>query len=113
MRKPYDKDWKYTFGRMYVDSSVRSVFSDIKSIGKENIPSDGAVLVAPNHCNTLMDARVILQDSKEGTHSGNRSLRRYYASLRYSPSLGFGTAPRRFCATGRLWTRWWNASRAG
>lgn len=73
MRKPYDKDWKYTFGRMYVDSSVRSVFSDIKSIGKENIPSDGAVLFAPNHCNTLMDALVILQDWKEGTLFGARA----------------------------------------
>ena len=29
--------------------------------GKENIPSDGAVIIAPNHCNTLMDALVVLR----------------------------------------------------
>lgn len=73
MRKLHDKDWKYTLGRVYVDAAVRSVFNHIESVGKENVPTDGAVLFAPNHCNTLMDALIILQDWKEGTLFGARA----------------------------------------
>ena len=62
MRKPFEKDWRYSWARIWCDDAIRSIFSNIKSEGKENIPKDGAILLAPNHCNTLMDALVILQD---------------------------------------------------
>ena len=73
MRKLYDKDWKYTWGRIGVDEVTRSMFSTITSVGKENVPDDGAVLLAPNHCNTVMDALVVLQDWKEATLFGARA----------------------------------------
>ena len=73
MRKPYERDWKYSWSRVWCDTAIRGMFSDISSEGKENIPSDGAVILAPNHCNTLMDALVILQDWKEATLFGARA----------------------------------------
>ena len=69
----YEKDWKYSWARVWCDSATRSLFSVIRSEGKENVPRDGSVLLAPNHCNTLMDALVILQDWKEATLFGARA----------------------------------------
>ena len=73
MGKLYERDWKYSCGRIWTDTAIRGMFSDISSEGKENIPTDGAVIFAPNHCNTLMDALVILQDHKEATLFGARA----------------------------------------
>jgi 1-acyl-sn-glycerol-3-phosphate acyltransferase len=39
----------------------------------ENIPDDGAIILAPNHCNTLMDALVILRSYKGPTIFGARA----------------------------------------
>ena len=73
MRKPFEKDWRYSWARIWCDDAIRSIFSNITSEGKENVPTDGAVILAPNHCNTLMDALVILQDWKEATLFGARA----------------------------------------
>ena len=73
MRKPFEKDWRYSWARIWCDHAIRSIFSKITSEGKEHIPSDGVVILAPNHCNTLMDALVILQDWKEATLFGARA----------------------------------------
>ncbi len=73
MRKPYEKDWRYSWARLWCDDATRSLFNHISSEGKENIPTDGAVIFAPNHCNTLMDALVILQDWREATLYGARA----------------------------------------
>ncbi len=73
MAELYEKDWKYSWSRIWCDAATRSLFSAIRSEGKENVPTDGAVLLAPNHCNTLMDALVILQDWKEATLFGARA----------------------------------------
>ena len=73
MRKLYERDWKYSCGRLWTDTAIRGMFNHISSEGKENIPTDGAVIFAPNHCNTLMDALVILQDHKEATLFGARA----------------------------------------
>lgn len=73
MRKPYEKDWRYSRARIWCDDAIRSMFNRITVEGKENVPRDGAVLLAPNHCNTLMDALVILQDWKEATLFGARA----------------------------------------
>ena len=73
MKKPYEKDWKYSLPRIWVDDVVRGLFNVISSEGKENIPSDGAVILAPNHCNTLMDALVLLQERREATLYGARA----------------------------------------
>ncbi|MBR5660656.1 MAG: 1-acyl-sn-glycerol-3-phosphate acyltransferase [Bacteroidales bacterium] len=73
MRKPYERDWRYSWARIWCDDAIRSMFNHISSEGKENVPSDGAVLLAPNHCNTVMDALVILQDWKDATLFGARA----------------------------------------
>ena len=39
----------------------------------ENIPEDGAVIFAPNHCNTLMDALVVLRTRRGPTVFGARA----------------------------------------
>lgn len=62
MRKNiYDKDLRYTLLKPIVDCNVKHSYRKIEVRGKENIPTDGAVLLTPNHCNTLMDALVILR----------------------------------------------------
>ena len=59
--KIYEKDPYYSFLRPCVDRCTRLSYNKIEVRGKENIPADGAILLAPNHCNTLMDALVVLQ----------------------------------------------------
>ena len=44
----------------YVANFIRHSFRRMVCIGKENIPKDGAVILAPNHCNTLMDPFALL-----------------------------------------------------
>ena len=39
----------------------------------ENLPEDGALILAPNHCNTLMDALVILRSYRGSTVFGARA----------------------------------------
>ena len=56
----YDKDFLYDSLRPIVDWCVKHSYRKVEVKGKENIPSDGAVIIAPNHCNTLMDALVVL-----------------------------------------------------
>lgn len=73
MKKPYEKDRGYLLLKHWCDATTRSLFSKIASDGQENIPTDGAVLLAPNHCNTLMDALVVLQDHREATLFGARA----------------------------------------
>jgi len=60
MRKIQDKDRWYAFFRPYVDWMFRRSYRRFEYIGKENIPTDGAVIFAPNHTNALCDAMAIL-----------------------------------------------------
>lgn len=71
--KIYEKDLVYTLLRPYVDWCTRHSYSRIEVKGKDNIPVDGAVMIAPNHCNTLMDALVILQAFKDESVFGARA----------------------------------------
>ena len=57
----YDKDLFYSFlKRFWVDSTIKNSYRKREVRGLENIPEDGAVVFAPNHCNTLMDALAVL-----------------------------------------------------
>ena len=58
--KIQDKDNLYEFLRPYVDWMFRRSYRHIRYLGKENIPTDGAVIYAPNHANALCDAMAIL-----------------------------------------------------
>ena len=73
MERTYKKDWRYFVLKSWCDATVRSLFSKIDSQGWEKVPADGAVLLAPNHCNTLMDALVVLQDSRDALLFGARA----------------------------------------
>ena len=59
-RKIQDYDPLYSFLRNYVDAILKLSYRNIRYVGRERIPTDGAVIYAPNHSNALMDALVIL-----------------------------------------------------
>ena len=52
----YDNDRLYNFLVHYVRWTFRLMFRSLQVCGKENIPEDAAVIYAPNHVNTLLDA---------------------------------------------------------
>ena len=59
-KKVQDYDFMYSFLRYYVDFVMKLSYRKIKYVGKEFIPKDGAIILAPNHTNALMDAMVVL-----------------------------------------------------
>ena len=59
-RRIQDKDIRYNLLRWYIDVTLRFSYRNIRYVGKERIPTDGAVIFAPNHTGALMDALVIL-----------------------------------------------------
>ena len=69
----YDKDILYNFLRPIVDWCVKHSYRKVEVKGRENIPADGAVIIAPNHCNTLMDALVVLRAFKNESVFGARA----------------------------------------
>ena len=61
MANIWETNFSYKVLRHFVGWSTRRNYSSVKVEGVENIPEDAAVILAPNHCNTLMDALVVLQ----------------------------------------------------
>ena len=55
-----DNNLSYNLLRLYVDFTLKVSYRNIKYVGMERIPKDGAVIFAPNHTGALMDALVIL-----------------------------------------------------
>lgn len=60
MKNIYDKDRLYAFLRPYVDWLFRRSYRHFECVGKENIPTDGSIIYAPNHTNALCDAMAVL-----------------------------------------------------
>ena len=60
IKKIQDYDRAYSTLFHYVRFSVNHSYRNILKVGEENIPQDGAIIFAPNHTNTLMDALVVL-----------------------------------------------------
>ena len=60
MRKIHERDDSYSFLRYAVDAYALGSFRKIRYVGRENLPADGAVIFAPNHCCALMDALAVL-----------------------------------------------------
>lgn len=50
----------YDWGRYYFDLCARTQFSKVTIRGRENIPTDGAIIYAPNHVAAMMDPLVTL-----------------------------------------------------
>lgn len=63
-KKIYEDYLGYTLLKPIVDYTTRFSYRKVEVKGIENIPTDGAMIIAPNHCNTLMDALVILRSFK-------------------------------------------------
>lgn len=63
-KKIQDYDPWYSLLRYYVDAVVKLSYRKIRQTGRGNIPTDGAVIYAPNHTGTLMDALVILANDR-------------------------------------------------
>lgn len=63
-RKIYEKDFRYDLLHAYTGVCIRLFFKKIECLGRENLPEDGAVILAPNHCNALMDPLSILATFK-------------------------------------------------
>ena len=59
-KKLQDNDRRYNFLLKFVNVAIRNSYRSLKYIGTERIPKDAAVIFAPNHTGTLMDALVIL-----------------------------------------------------
>lgn len=71
--KIYQDDWIWSALKPIVDWCTWNGYRKTCIHGKENIPTDGAILLAPNHCNTLMDALVMLRTNKKQTVFGARA----------------------------------------
>ena len=71
MRKIWERDRLYTFLRHYVDLCTRLSYRRLTVQGA--IPDEKAVLICPNHTNTLMDALVVLQSRQAPTVFGARA----------------------------------------
>ena len=72
-KKIYEDDIFYSILKPIVDCCTRHSYRKLEVRGKENLPTDGAILLAPNHTNTLMDALVMLQAQKKQTVFGARA----------------------------------------
>ena len=59
-KKLQENDRLYNFLLKFVNVAIRNSYRSLKYIGTERIPKDAAVIFAPNHTGTLMDALVIL-----------------------------------------------------
>ena len=60
MKQIHDEDGVYRFLFPYVKWMFRKSYRHIKYVGTENVPTDGAVIFAPNHTNALQDALAVL-----------------------------------------------------
>ena len=60
MGQIHDEDRGYRFLFPIVRWMFKHSYRHIKYVGKENIPTDGAVIFAPNHTNALQDALAVL-----------------------------------------------------
>lgn len=63
----------YDLLKLYCDWCVRRSYSMLQVQGIQNIPKDGAVILASNHCNTLLDALVVLRANPGTTVFGARA----------------------------------------
>ena len=73
-RHIYDNDWRYSVLKIFwTDWAIRHSYRKYEVHGGENVPEDGAIILCPNHCNTLMDALVVLRSHKDKMVFGARA----------------------------------------
>ena len=71
--KIYQDDLGYTILKPIVDWTLKNSYRQVEVRGEENLPTDGPIILAPNHCNTLMDALVMLRAYNKPTVFGARA----------------------------------------
>ena len=93
-KKIQDYSRAYAILRHYVDAVLKLSYKRIRYTGLENIPTDGAVIYAPNHANALMDALIILaMDPKPKVFVAradifrNRTLAKIFKFLKIMPIM--------------------------
>ena len=65
MKQIYDKNIGYSICYPIVKWMFHRSYRHIKYVGIENVPTDGAIIFAPNHTNALQDALAVLFINKE------------------------------------------------
>ena len=63
-KKIYDKSLGYSSLRWWTDVFIRGSYRSVRYLGMEKIPTDGAIIYAPNHCDALMDPLAVLVMSR-------------------------------------------------
>ena len=56
----YIDDRAHTFWQWCITTNFRLSYRRLRILGLENIPTEGAVIFAPNHCNALCDALAVV-----------------------------------------------------
>lgn len=69
----WDKSVSYNILHAYANWCTRYSFRRFRIEGRENVPSSGPVILACNHCNSLMDAMVVLRANRNLTAFGARA----------------------------------------
>jgi len=94
IKKIQDYDRAYNLLHHYVRFVLKLSYRKILQTGRENIPMDGAIIFAPNHTNTLMDALVVLtMDRKPKVFVAradifkNRKLAKIFTFLKIMPIM--------------------------
>jgi 1-acyl-sn-glycerol-3-phosphate acyltransferase len=59
MSKIYELPLSFKLVKKYIRFTFKRFYSEFIVLGKENIPTEGQVIFAPNHLNALMDALAI------------------------------------------------------
>ena len=59
MSKIYELPLSFRLVKKYIRFTFKRFYSEFIVLGKENIPSEGLVIFAPNHLNALMDALAV------------------------------------------------------
>ncbi|MBP5571388.1 MAG: 1-acyl-sn-glycerol-3-phosphate acyltransferase [Bacteroidales bacterium] len=73
MAKIHSESILYNILRFPVDACTRRMFRKMRTSGKSDLPKDGVLILTPNHCNTLLDALVVLQGTHRPTAFGARA----------------------------------------
>lgn len=73
MAKIWEYNRGYAIARRYVDLCTRSCFRSVSIEGRELLPKDGAVILAPNHCCAMVDPMMVLLTEPGPVGFGARS----------------------------------------
>ena len=73
MKKLWEYSKAYDLLRRYVNCCSRLSYCRFEVTGAENLPENGAVMIASNHCNALMDALAICAAARRPVSFGTRA----------------------------------------